>query len=81
MPVPASKERRTLVGKLARASSKFANESDGDVIELRRDVKAATIRDHIIALADSFPPLSEEQRSELALLLRGSGRAERTDAA
>lgn len=69
--IPSSKERRSLVGKLARASSS-RHPNDADVHELKRELKAAYLRDAIRELADTFPPLSPEQKSELALLLRGS---------
>ncbi|GGS89801.1 hypothetical protein GCM10010156_55270 [Planobispora rosea] len=72
MPVPASRERRALRAKIARASSKFASEKDGDLTELRREFKTQTIADYIKALVDEAPALTMEQRDRLALLLRGS---------
>lgn len=72
MPVPASRERRALRAKIARASSKFASEKDGDLTELRREFKTQTIADYITALVDEAPALTIEQRERLALLLRGS---------
>lgn len=80
MPVPASPARKTLRAHIARASGKFADPKV-DVDELRREFKTETIADYIRALANSAPALTTEQRDRLALLLRGSGRAERTDAA
>lgn len=69
MPVPASRERRQLVGKLA-ITKRF--QPHADTTEIEREIKAKTIEDHIRALADSAPPLTREQRVRLAqLLLRG----------
>lgn len=73
--VPASPERRTLIGKLAKASSRHSPENT-DVVELKREVKAQTIADYIRALVDEAPALTTEQRDRLALLLRGSSTAQ-----
>lgn len=38
--------------------------------ELRRDLRAAELAEHIARLVDAAPPLTAEQRAKLALLLR-----------
>lgn len=42
------------------------------LVEARRDLAAARAEDYIRKLVDTFPPLSDEQRDRLALLLRGA---------
>lgn len=69
--VTASKRRRSLVGKLAKASTRYGV-NDATVEDLKRELKAETLADHIRALADTFPPLTAEQRERLSALLRGS---------
>lgn len=45
---------------------------DADVTELRRQLKAERLAEHITDLVDAAPPLTAAQRDRLALLLRGS---------
>jgi hypothetical protein len=63
--IPASPERRRLVGQIALATRHGETER---VTELRRDLKAQTLEDHIKALVDTAPALTNEQRERLALL-------------
>lgn len=70
MSINASPERRTLVGKLA-ATQRFGG-SEAEVTEIRRELHAQTLADAIKHFAEKFPPLSEDQRNKLALLLKGS---------
>lgn len=42
-----------------------------DTTELRRQLKAERLADHISRLVDEWPPLDRGQRDRLALLLRG----------
>jgi len=46
--------------------------TDPDLLAARRDLRAARAEDCIQALVDAAPPLSQEQRDDLALLLRGA---------
>jgi hypothetical protein len=43
---------------------------DPDLLDARRDLRAARLEDYIRKLVDSAPPLSPTQRDRLALLLR-----------
>jgi hypothetical protein len=43
-----------------------------EAVEARRDLAAAVLEDHIKRTVDAAPPLTTEQRSRLALLLRGT---------
>jgi transposase len=69
--IPASKTRRSLSGKLAKASTRYGV-SDATVEDLKREYKTETLADYIRALVDQAPALTVEQRERLALLLRGS---------
>ncbi len=44
-----------------------------DVLELRRQLKAERLEEHITKLVAAAPPLSAAQRDRLAALLRGGG--------
>jgi hypothetical protein len=44
-----------------------------DVTELRRRPKAARLEERIRSIVDSAPPLSDEQRARLMLLLASRG--------
>ncbi len=48
---------------------------DRDPSDLRRDLRAAQIEAAIRKAVDAAPPLTPEQRTRIALLLRGSGGA------
>ncbi len=48
---------------------------DADITELRQQLKAERLADHITKIVDAAPPLSVEQRTRLALLLKGSDAA------
>lgn len=53
------------------AHAKKADPS-ADVTELKRQLKAERLADHIQFVVDSAPPLSDEQRERIAALLRPS---------
>ncbi len=64
-----------------RVRSDLANavkaDPSADVTELRRQLKAARLEDHVRSIVNSAPPLSDEQRERIAALLRptpGGGR-------
>lgn len=44
---------------------------NADVTELRRQLKAERLEEHIRRLVDEAPPLTPAQRDRLAVLLRG----------
>jgi sarcosine oxidase gamma subunit len=56
------------------AVTKRANPS-ADLTELRRQLKAERLEDHIKRVVDSAPPLNSEQRARIAALLTGGGDA------
>ena len=57
------------------AVTKRANPS-ADLTELRRQLKAERLEEHIKQVVDSAPPLSLEQRSRIAALLTSGGDAQ-----
>jgi hypothetical protein len=48
-------------------------DDDPKVVEAVRDLKAERLADHIKKIIDTAPPLTNEQRSVLAALLRPTG--------
>jgi len=49
-------------------------DSDPDLVNARRELKAARIEEYVRRVVDTAPALSDEQRDRLALLLRAGGR-------
>jgi hypothetical protein len=54
-------------------AKEIQRDPDADVTELRRQLKAERLEEHIKNLVDAAPPLTDEQRARLAALLRPSG--------
>lgn len=69
-----SPESRSARARLASHASR-CDADDEKVVESRRDFKAARLADYIRAVVDEAPPLTPEQRSRLAVLLRGGDAA------
>lgn len=75
--MPVSDERRKVRGKYARTVG-LANARPDDptiaaeVDQLRAEYRFLSAADYIKQLVDTAPPLSADQKSELALLLRGA---------
>jgi len=44
---------------------------DPDLVDARRNMRAAKLEDYIRTIVDAAPPLTTTQRDRLALLLRG----------
>lgn len=61
-----SQEQLAIRGQLGAASRHHPEKADS----LRRDLKASRAEDYIKRLVDSAPPLTDEQRARLALLLQ-----------
>ncbi len=59
---------RARVASLSRSRTP----DDPDLVAARRDLRAARAEDYIRKLVDAAPPLSDDQRDRLALLLRGT---------
>ncbi len=64
-----SPDQRRLRASLAAVCRHHPENAD----KLRRDLKASRAADYIQRLVSEAPPLTEEQRGRLALLLRGDG--------
>jgi hypothetical protein len=52
---------------------------DPDLLDARRDLRAARLEEHIRRTVDAAPTLTEAQRDRLALLLHRSSVAQRED--
>jgi hypothetical protein len=59
-------------GRLARLSQDLPSDHP-KVIELRGELKAQRLQEHIVKVIESAPPLTAEQRDRIAAILRGSG--------
>jgi hypothetical protein len=64
---PEARTARARIGGLKRSG---VPDDDPRYDEARRDLRAAMLADHIERLLASWPPLTSEQRSNLAELLR-----------
>jgi hypothetical protein len=65
---------RIVAGRRENALKRYRPPNDPLVLEATCNRKAAALRDTIRREAESDPPLSLEQRSQLAILLLRSGR-------
>lgn len=54
----------------ARIANAKRRDPSADVTDLQRQLKAERLADHIAAVVAAAPPLTDEQRDKLALLLR-----------
>ena len=66
--------RTKLAGEVG-AIARHHGESDPRLPELRRELRALSLEEHIRKVVDSAPPLSDQQKAKLAALLRPSGEA------
>jgi hypothetical protein len=64
-------EVRSAVSKV-RAVRRWSPNNTEALNAARRELRAAQAADYIKRLVDSAPPLTDEQRDRLALLLRGA---------
>lgn len=53
----------------AKIARTIKSDPDSDVTELRRQLKAERLEEHIKRVVDAAPPLNDEQRVRLAHLL------------
>jgi hypothetical protein len=58
----------------AKIAHTLRQNPDADVTELRRQLKAERLEEHVRRIVDAAPPLTYEQRTRLAALLRTGGR-------
>jgi len=47
------------------------NDPNADVTDLRRQLRAERLAEHVAAVVAEAPPLTPEQRDRIAVLLRG----------
>jgi hypothetical protein len=55
----------------AKIANTLRRDPAADVTELRREMRAEQLADHIKAAVDASPPLTDGQRARLAALLSG----------
>jgi hypothetical protein len=53
------------------ALRRYRPETDASVVEAKRDLRAARLEDYISRVVAEAPPLTEDQRDRLTMLLRG----------
>jgi hypothetical protein len=58
----------------AKIAHTLRHDPDADVTELRRQLKAERLEEHVRRIVDAAPPLTGEQRARLAAILRAGGR-------
>jgi len=80
MAAPASTDWRSPRARIA-ALSRSRVPDDPDLVDARRDLRAARLADYITRTVDAAPPLTGEQRDQLAILLRPTATASSVDAA
>ncbi|MGW4581950.1 hypothetical protein ACWELP_24975 [Rhodococcus aetherivorans] len=68
----ASSTTRKLVATLGATRR---HHPDADTTDIRRELAASTIEDHVRAVVAQAPPLTDEQRERIAALLRAGGAA------
>ncbi len=76
--MPRGSPKVTMTSARARHNSlkRYRPDDDPEVLQARRELRAARAEDYIKQLVDSAPRLTEAQRSRLAvLLLSGGGEA------
>ena len=66
---PAARTSRARVAALTRH-----HPDSSETVELTRDFKAERLGEYIQRVVDAAPPLTDDQRDRLALLLRGDVR-------
>jgi hypothetical protein len=54
------------------ALSRSRTPDDPDLVDARRALRAARAEDYIRALVDAAPPLTDEQKRRLSVLLNGA---------
>ncbi len=59
-------------GRLGQTSRRYADQPDR-ILDARRDLAVAKIEDYVAKVVADAPPLTADQRDQLALLLRGGG--------
>ena len=67
---PARRSASSRVSGLSRSHS----DNDPVLIEARRDLRVAGLAEYIKHVVDIAPPLTQAQRDQLAILLRGAVR-------
>jgi hypothetical protein len=59
--------------------ARYYSADQPELVDARRDLRAATAAQYVKELVDGWPPLTEAQRGRLAALLAGAGDGEGDD--
>ncbi len=57
------------------ALSRSRTPDDPELLEARRNLRAARLHDHVAKVVAEAPPLTDEQRARIAALLQAGGAA------
>lgn len=79
--MPAHSPARRRVSAAVAAVERHHGPDDPRLPELRRNLRAAELEEHVRRLVDAAPPLTAAQRDRLAALLRGPAHQETSPAA
>lgn len=66
---PVARQERARIASLSRSRTA----DDPDLIEARRNLRAASLESHVLRILDEAPPLTAEQRQHIAGLLVAGG--------
>lgn len=64
-----SKDRRKVVAQIS-AITRHHGPDDNRLTDLRRDLRAAELAEHVSRIVEGFPPLTDDQRDKIVGLLR-----------
>lgn len=64
---PVARRERARIASLSRSR----DVDDPDLIEARRNLRAATLESHVLRILDEAPPLTSDQRHRIAGILTG----------
>ena len=68
---PVARRERARIASLSRSR----DVDDPDLIEARRNLRAATLESHVLRVLNEAPPLTDDQRRRLAGLFTGGASA------
>lgn len=68
---PVARRERARIASLSRSRAA----DDPDLIEARRNLRAASLEAHVLRILDEAPPLTADQRQRIAGLLAGGASA------
>lgn len=73
--MPAKTPQRRRAAAVVGGIERQCGPDDPRLPELRRDLRAAELEEHVRRIVDQAPPLTPEQRDRIAVLLRPARQA------